>query len=415
MYYILMLYKIQVERRLHMSINNINTENLKELFIKKYGNSDKPIRVFTSPGRVNLIGEHIDYCGGYVFPAALTLSSAAAVRLNGSNKINFMADDMTGIYSIDIDNTLAGKSLKWGNYQAGVIHFLIEKGYKVQGMDFLFTGNIPFGSGLSSSAAIELTTAIAAASLSENFEEKGIDLIELALIGQKAEHTFCNVNCGIMDQFASAMGKKDNAIMLDCATLKYKYVPLDLGDYTLVLANTCKKHALGASAYNKRREEVAEGLIRINNALGTQNSNLCDFTEADYIKAAPLLPDDKIKDRIKHVIFENERVKNAVLILESGDLKAFGKILCDAHESIRDLYEVTGFELDTMFDEAIKIDGCIGARMTGGGFGGCTINIVLKSEAYNFTKKLEKSYKEKTGITPAFYICDIGDGTRELI
>ena len=397
-----------------MNIKNINTEHLKELFVKKYGNSQNPVRLFTAPGRVNLLGEHIDYCGGYVFPAALTLSSVAAVRLNDTNRINFMADDMDGVYSVDVNDTLAGKSLKWGNYQSGVIHWLIDRGYRVQGMDFLFSGNIPFGSGLSSSAAIELTTAIAAATLSENFDEKGIDLIDLALVGQKAEHTFCDVNCGIMDQFASAMGKKDNAIMLDCSSLQYKYVPLKLNDYTLVLANTCKKHALGASAYNKRREEVAEGLIRINNVLGENQANLCDFTEEDYRKAELKLPSDKIRDRIKHVITENERVKKAVSILESGDLKSFGKILCSAHASIRDLYEVTGFELDTMFDIGIHTDGCIGSRMTGGGFGGCTVNIVKKEAADDFIKSVGTLYTQKTGITPAFYICDIGDGAREL-
>lgn len=323
-----------------MKRNEINISYLKELFVKYYGESYHEIRVFTSPGRVNLIGEHIDYCGGSVFPAALTLSCAAAVRLNDSNVVNLRAEDLDGVYSFDLRNTLSGKSLKWGNYQAGVIHGLMEKGYHVRGMDLLFIGNIPFGSGLSSSAAIELTTAVAAATLSENFTEKGIDLVQMA-DRQTAEHTFCNVHCGIMDQFASAMGKKDHAILLDCASLKYKYVPLDLGNYMLVLANTCKKHALGASAYNKRREEVAEGLLRMNHALDENRVNLCDFNETDYWRAEAKLGSDKVKDRIKHVIFENERVKKAVSILENGDLKSFGKILCEAHESIRDLYEVT--------------------------------------------------------------------------
>ena len=379
--------------------NKIN--ELKNLFISFYGDSSEEIRFFTSPGRVNLIGEHVDYCGGLVFPAALTLSCVAAVRLNNTNSVNLRADDLDGLYSFNLDNTESGKDLKWGNYQAGVIHWLKAAGYEIQGMDFLFT-------------AIELTTAIAAVNLSANFSEKGYDLINLALVGQKAEHTFSGVNCGIMDQFASAMGKENNAILLNCATLQYKHVPLNLGEYTLILANTCKKHALGASAYNKRREEVAEGLIIMNDILKSSKENLCDFTEEDYIKAEASFPAGKVRDRVKHVIFENQRVKKAVEILESGDLFAFGEILREAHISLRDLYEVTGFELDTMFDIACQTEGCIGSRMTGGGFGGCTVNIVKKSAVNNFIETVGNAYKEKTQITPEFYVCNIGDGAREI-
>ncbi|MBE7058517.1 MAG: galactokinase [Ruminococcaceae bacterium] len=395
-----------------ITVNKIN--ELKNLFIDLYGESSEDIRFFTSPGRVNLIGEHVDYCGGLVFPAALTLSCVAAVRLNKSNTVNLRADDLDGLYSFNLADTQSGKNLKWGNYQAGVIHWLKDAGYEIQGMDFLFTGDIPFGSGLSSSAAIELTTAIAAVNLSANFKQKGYDLINLALVGQKAEHTFSGVNCGIMDQFASAMGKENHAILLNCATLEYKHVPLNLGEYTLILANTCKKHALGASAYNKRREEVAEGLTIMNDILKTEKQNLCDFTEDDYIKAEPFFPDDKVRDRVNHVIFENQRVKKAVEVLENGDLFAFGDILKAGHASLRDLYEVTGFELDTMFDIACKAEGCIGSRMTGGGFGGCTVNIVKKSAAENFVKTVGNAYKEKTQITPEFYVCNIGDGAREI-
>lgn len=387
---------------------------LKENFIKYYGGSDSDIRIFTAPGRVNLIGEHIDYCGGFVFPAALTLSCIAAVRPNGTDRVNMRADDLDGLYSVDLNNISEGRNLTWGNYQAGVLNALKESGYSLCGMDMLFSGNIPFGSGLSSSAAIELTTAVSAASLSENVDDMGIDNIALALAGQKAEHTFCNVNCGIMDQFASAMGKKDHAILLDCASLKYKYVPLDLGDYMLVLANTCKKHTLGASEYNKRRAEVAEGLIRMNSVLSENRANLCDFTKDEYNACESRLPADKIRDRVKHVIFENERVKEAVSVLENGKLIEFGKILREAHASIRDLYEVTGAELDTMFALALQEEGCIGSRMTGAGFGGCTVNIVHKDFADSFTRNVGSAYTARTGIVPEFYICAIGDGAREL-
>lgn len=397
-----------------MNGNGINLSDLKELFVKYYGESHHEIRIFTAPGRVNLIGEHIDYCGGSVFPAALTLSCTAAVRLNGTDQIRLGADDLEDVYTFSLRDPQSGKRLKWGNYQAGVINALLEEGYLIRGMDFLFTGNIPFGSGLSSSAAIELTTAVAAAALSENYKEKGLDLIRMAQLGQLAEHTFCGVNCGIMDQFASAMGKRDHAILLDCASLHYKYVPLALGDYTLVLANTCKKHALGASEYNKRREEVAEGLRRLNAALGENRANLCDFSEAECAAAEARLGSDKVKDRVKHVIFENARVKRAVSALENGNLKAFGTILCEAHASIRDLYEVTGPELDTMFEIASHTDGCIGARMTGAGFGGCTVNIVLKESAEAFIRDVGRAYTQRTGIIPEFYLCTAGDGAREL-
>ena len=189
---------------------------------------------------------------------------------------------------------------------------------------------------------------------------------------------------------------------------------MNLGEYTLILANTCKKHALGASAYNKRREEVSEGLIRMNSILGTDKDNLCDFTEDDYLKAEASMEADKIRDRVKHVIYENQRVKKAVEVLEIGNLFAFGEILREGHASLRDLYEVTGFELDTMFDVACQTEGCIGSRMTGGGFGGCTINIVKKNAVENFIETVGNAYKSKTGITPAFYVCDIGDGAREI-
>lgn len=398
-----------------MAESAINPTKLKELFVKYYGDSPEAIRIFTAPGRINLIGEHIDYCGGSVFPAALTLSCTAAIRRNGTDQVRLRADDLDGVYTVDLQDVAAGKYLKWGNYQAGVIQGLMEHGYQVQGADLLFTGNIPFGSGLSSSAAIELTTAIAMASLSGNFTEKGLDLIQMALIGQTAEHTFCGVNCGIMDQFASAMGKKDHAILLHCDTLQYEYVPLKLGAYSLVLANTCKKHALGVSAYNRRREEVAEGLIRMNQALHENRANLCDFTPADFHKAENALGTDCVKNRVQHVIFENARVQKAAALLKGGGLAAFGRLLCEAHASIRDLYEVTGSELDAMFEIASRTDGCIGSRMTGAGFGGCTINIVETAAVDAFVQSAGDAYTRKTGIHPEFYICSTGDGARELL
>lgn len=386
--------------------------DLKNKFIKLYGESDKQIRFFSAPGRVNLIGEHIDYCGGYVFPSALTLDTVVAVRENESNILNLSATDLEGIYTVDLNNIDSAKSLKWGNYQAGMAKELIQMGIDVKGTDMLFDGNIPYGAGLSSSASIEVVTGYALVKL---YAQKDVTNIEIALAGKRCENKFCGVNCGIMDQFASAMGKKDHAILLNCDTLDYEYVPLELGDYMLVLANTNIKHALGASKYNERRSEVDKGLEIIHSASpDDKRPYLCNYTQEDFKKYEKYFTDNTIRRRVLHVISENDRVKEAVKLLKANKLKEFGRILCEANDSIRYLYEVTGFELDTMFDLAIKEEGCIGARMTGAGFGGCTVNIVHKDYVDSFISNVGKGYNEITGNTAKFYICSSGDGAREL-
>ena len=379
-----------------------------------FGGGD--IRFFAAPGRVNLIGEHIDYCGGYVFPAALTLDNIVAVRKNGTkNKVRLAATDLNETYEFDLSNIDGAKSLKWGNYQAGVAKELMQAGCKLEGADMLFDGTIPFGSGLSSSASIELATGIALSTIFGG----AFTNIQLAQLGQKAENNFCSVNCGIMDQFASAMGRKNNAIMLNCSTLEYKYVPLDLGDNVLILANTCKKHALGASKYGERRAEVEEGLKMMQDAQrkagdGSIKQKLCDYTPHDFEKYERCITDNTIKKRIKHVVYENDRVKKAVPMLQEGNLIAFGRLMREANESIRYLYEATGDELDAMYDAAENFDGCIGSRMTGGGFGGCTVNIVNREKTDEFIETVGNSYTKATGITPEFYVCEIGDGAREI-
>ena len=392
--------------------------DLLKIKFKELFGTDNDLRFFAAPGRVNLIGEHIDYCGGYVFPAALTLDNVVAIRKNGTaGTINLAATDLEGIYSFDIDDIEKARDLKWGNYQAGVIKELIKKGCKVQGIDMLFDGTIPFGSGLSSSASIELATGIAVSTLfGGNF-----DNIELALMGQRAENNFCDVNCGIMDQFASGMGKENHAIMLNCGTLEYKYVPLDLGDNVLILANTCKKHALGASKYNERRQEVEVGLSVMQEAEKASGVNasdvkkaLCEYTPDDFEKYSAAFTDNIIKNRVQHVIYENDRVKKAVSVLEAGDLQGFGKLMREANQSIRYLYEATGDELDAMYDAAENFDGCIGSRMCGGGFGGCTVNIVNRHRIDDFKKVVGEKYKAAIGIEPQFYVCEIGDGAREI-
>lgn len=389
--------------------------SLSAAFEKQFGEG-APIRFFAAPGRVNLIGEHVDYCGGYVFPAALTLDNIVAVRKNGTpGTVRLAATDLSGTYEFDLAHIDEAKTLKWGNYQAGVAKELMAAGCKLEGVDMLFDGTIPFGSGLSSSASIELATGIALSTLFGG----GFSGTELALMGQRAENKFCGVNCGIMDQFASAMGKKGSAIMLNCGALEYRYVPLDLGDHVLVLANTCKKHALGTSKYNERRSEVETGLKMMQeaqrrNGISGVKENLCDFTPAEFEEYESALTDPVIKKRVKHVIFENDRVKKAVDVLQAGDLAAFGRLMREANDSIRYLYEATGDELDAMYDAAAAFEGCIGNRMTGGGFGGCTVNIVEKGKVEAFIKTVGEKYTAATGITPQFYVCEVGDGAREL-
>ncbi len=389
---------------------------LRQHFTKIFGDSADAVRFFSAPGRVNLIGEHIDYCGGLVFPAALTLGNTVAVRLNGTRKLRFAATDLDGIYEADLDNIDAAKALKWGNYQAGVAKELMLLGCELPGADLLYDSTLPYGSGLSSSAAIELSTGIALYTLSLNKDQVKLDNVALSLAGQRAESRFCGVNCGIMDQYASGMGLKDHAILLDCGKVSHEYVPLRLGNYRLVLANTCKKHSLGASKYNERRAEVEKGLAMLHEADPTNaKEHLCDYTEDDFRRLASCFDGEPIiRNRVEHVICENARVKKAAEVLKAGDLMAFGAILKAANDSIRDLYEVTGAELDAMIEATAGVPGCIGSRMTGAGFGGCTVNIVDEAVIDSFIETVGKRYAEKTGLTPQFYVCSIGDGAREI-
>jgi len=393
-----------------------NYDELKEKFCRIYGGSREDLRIFSGPGRVNLIGEHIDYCGGYVFPAALSLDSTVIARVNKDNTLRLAATDLPDRVAVKLDDLESAKSLKWGNYQAGVAFVLQNAGYKLVGVDMLFHDTVPLGSGLSSSAAIELATAITLVTLANEAYgiTKPIDMVEMAVLGQKTENEFCGVNCGIMDQFASAMGKKDHAIMLDCATLKYQYFPLKIDGYKIVLGNTKKKRSLGESKYNERVSECAEGL-RILQQYLPNKKNLCEITSVEFEQYKSKIVDEVIRKRVTHVICENDRVFMAVEALKRNDLAELGRLLVEANDSIRDLYEVTGIELDTMTAEAMKVEGVIGARMTGAGFGGCTVNIVPEDKVDLFIEQVGKNYKEQTGITPEFYVSEIGDGAREIM
>ena len=374
---------------------------IQERFEEKF--NAKAEYIFSAAGRVNLIGEHIDYCGGQVLPAALSLKCRVAVRKNGTNFMRIAATTIDARAEIDLTNTGAYRDLPWGSYQAGVADELKKAGYNLVGCDILYDCTVPFGSGLSSSAAIEVVTAYTLAKLGRN----KIDKVELAVISQKAENNYCGVNCGIMDQFASANGKKDHAVLLNCATLEYTHIPLDLKDCVLVLANCNKPHNLRESKYNERRSEVEKALQILQTKV--KADNLSQVSTADVEKYRDLLG-DTIYRRAKHVTSECERVRQSVEALNNNDLETFGELMCKSHHSLRYDYEVTGKELDTLAEAAQAQKGCIGSRMTGAGFGGCTVSLVKKDCVKAFIANVGKEYKKIIGYDASFYVAEIADG-----
>lgn len=385
-------------------------------FIKLYGGSKDDIRVFQSPGRVNMIGEHTDYNGGFVFPAALTMCTTIVARKRNDNIIRLKATDLDVIVEAEINKLDSYRNLKWGNYQLGVAYMLQNAGYDIVGCDMLYDDTVPHGSGLSSSAAIEVATALCFATFSneKNDVDKEIDMIEMAKLGQKAENQYCGVNCGIMDQFASAMGKKNHAIFLKCDDLTFDYAPIKLDGMKIVLSNTKKKHSLGASKYNERRSECEKGYEILSSAL-PEKKCLGEISVEEFEANKHLIEDEIILKRIKHVIYEDDRVLKSIEALKKGDVKTFGAYMNASGDSLRYDYEVTGDELDVMVEEARKIDGVIGSRMTGGGFGGCTVSIVKDESVDKFIEEVGKNYTARTGIIPEFYVSDIGDGGKEIL
>ena len=359
--------------------------------------------LFTAAGRINVIGEHVDYCGGKVFPAALNLRCNVYARKNGLNKLRVVASTYKEIVELDIDKLDSYKGLKYGNYQAGVAYYLQEEGTPIVGCDLLYDCTVPFGSGLSSSAAIEVATAVA---LSE-YAEVEYDKVKLAQLCQKAENKYAGVNCGIMDQFASAMGKKDHAVLLDCSTLEYEYVPLKLGDYCIVVANCNKPHNLVESKYNVRRHEVETALKEIQKVKNI--SSLAELSPKDFNEVKYLLS-GVVAHRAEHVVMECARVKDAVKALKAGDIVELGRLLNESHYSLRDLYEVTGKELDTLSDFARKETCCLGSRMIGAGFGGCTISIVKKDAVEGFIARVGLAYFNAIGYRASFYETSLEDG-----
>lgn len=388
-----------------------NLQGLKERFEQLYGTEGAGrLHVFHAPGRVNLIGEHTDYNGGYVFPAALTFGTTMLIRKRGDEQVGFASTNFPLHKHISINNIVFDPADEWMNYPKGIISELQQRGLSFGGYDILYSGANPNGSGLSSSASIEVVTAYALLTI----EGYPTDKVEIALLSQKAENEFMNVKCGIMDQFAVAMGKADHAILLMCDTLEYKHVPFEGGAYKLVIGNTNKKRGLVDSAYNERRAQC-EQAVRDLQAQFPDITLLGQLSLEQFNAHQHLIKDETVRKRAQHVVEEIDRVLQSMKVLEQGDLESFGKLMIGSHNSLRDLYEVTGLELDTMVEEALKVPGVLGSRMTGAGFGGCTVSLVHEDSVSTFIGQVGQAYKEKTGLTADFYVCDIGDGVKEIV
>ena len=385
-------------------------KKLFDMFAELFGDSEGA-RFYFSPGRVNLIGEHTDYNGGHVFPCALTIGTYAAVRKRADRELHFysMNFEELGVISSSIDELTPGKEAGWTNYPKGVMWAFAERGMKMDcGLDVVLNGNIPNGSGLSSSASLEVLTGYYLRDLF-GFDVTNIDL---AKIGQYSENNFNGMNCGIMDQFASAMGKKDHAIFLDTADLSYEYAPLVLQGAKIVVTNSNVKHSLVNSEYNVRRSECEKALEELQTVV--KINGLGDLTEEEFEENKAAIKDETRVKRAKHAVYENQRTIRAVEALKKNDLKLFGELMNASHVSLRDDYAVSCEEIDVLVEEAWKIDGVIGSRITGGGFGGCTVSIVKDEAVEAFKEKVGAAYQERVGKTADFYVVEIGDGPSKL-
>ena len=381
-------------------------EKLIATFKEKFGDGGD-IRSYFAPGRVNLIGEHTDYNGGHVFPCALTIGTYFIARQREDRVLRFYSTNFEslGIIESSLDNLVWSKEADWTNYPMGVMWAFGEKGYKItNGFDILLCGNIPNGSGLSSSASVEVGTGV----LLRDMYGFDVSMIDIALIGQYSENNFNKVNCGIMDQFAIAMGKKDHAIFLDTADLSYEYAPIVLKDAKIVIACSNKKRGLGDSKYNERRAECEEALAELQTVVDIKS--LGELDEAQFEQYRSAIKSEVRQRRAKHAVYENQRTIKAVEALKADDIEEFGRLMIASHDSLRDDYEVTGKELDTLVASALKQDGVIGSRMTGAGFGGCTVSIVKNDNIDAFIENVGKEYKDTIGYAADFYVVEVGDG-----
>ena len=385
-------------------------ETILKTFAEVFGDAEGA-KAYFAPGRVNLIGEHTDYNGGHVFPCALTIGTYGVARRREDKKLRFysMNFEQLGVIESSVEGLKPEKEADWTNYPKGVMWAFGEKGMEVtNGMDLLLFGNIPNGSGLSSSASVEVLTGYILRD-QYGFEVSNQDL---ALIGQFSENKYNKVNCGIMDQFAIAMGKKDNAIFLDTATLEYEYAPIHLENAKIVIACSNKKRGLGDSKYNERRSECETALAELQKVV--KIDSLGELTEEQFEQYKDAIKDPVRVKRAKHAVYENQRTIKAVEALKNNDVALFGELMNASHVSLRDDYEVTGIELDTLVEEAWKVDGVIGSRMTGAGFGGCTVSIVKDEAVDSFIEKVGAAYKDKIGYAADFYVVEIGDGPVKL-
>ena len=386
------------------------TAKLVEKFQELFG-AEGDIRTYFAPGRVNLIGEHTDYNGGHVFPCALTLGTYGIARKREDNKLRFYSVNFErlGVIESSLEDLKPYKAAEWTNYPKGVMWAFEERGYKLpNGLDILLYGNIPNGSGLSSSASLEVLTGV----ILKDMFGFDVSMTDIALIGQFSENNFNGCNCGIMDQFASAMGKKDNAIFLDTNTLQYEYAPVVLEDAKIVIINSKVKHSLVDSAYNDRRNECETALKELQEVLAVQT--LGDLTEEAFEKHKDAIKSEIRQKRARHAVYENQRTIRAVEALKENRIEEFGKLMNESHRSLRDDYEVSCKEIDILVDLAWETEGVIGSRITGGGFGGCTVSIVKNDAVDGFIKNIGEQYLAKVGHEAEFYVVDIGDGARVL-
>jgi galactokinase len=381
---------------------------LEEKFFEKFANRNFNPVLFFSPGRVNLIGEHTDYNGGFVFPCALNYGTYLLVRKIKENILRFSTLNFDSDESVNLSGLFKNTSKKWINYPLGVVNEFIKRDKSISGLELLYYGDVPNGAGLSSSASIEMVTAVA---LNDLFSA-GFSTLELVKMSQKAENEFVGMNCGIMDQFAVGFGKRDHAIFLNCDTLSYENVPVALKDNALIIANTNKRRGLTDSKYNERRSECDKAVEYLQAYKSIRN--LSEITTIEPGLLEQYIPDTIVRKRAKHVITENGRVTEAVKVLRENKITRFGELMNLSHDSLKEDYEVTGFELDSLVYEARKLKGVIGSRMTGAGFGGCTVSIVEKLHVSQFIKELTIAYTRKTGLVPDFYQPEIGDGARRI-
>jgi len=388
----------------------MNIENLKKQFTNRYGESKETLQLYFAPGRVNLIGEHTDYNGGYVLPCALDYGTYLMIRKAPNNRVSLATTEFDYTPSISLTNLQKQHQGEWVNYPLGIIDEFRKLGHEVHtGLQLLFSGTIPHGAGLSSSASIEMVTAIALNDLL-GFSRSMRELIQLS---QRAENLFVGMNCGIMDQFAVGMGKENHAVFLDTENLNYKLVAVKLKNYQLIISNTNKQRKLTSSKYNERRSQCEQALAYLNKEKKTYR-NLGKIDYQKFLEIQEKIPDPVLQRRARHVISEDKRVLSATEALNSNDLETFGRLMNESHASLRDDYEVTGKELDALVEEAHKIKGVLGSRMTGAGFGGCTVSLVPSDATDDFIARVRENYQARTGLMPEFYVTNIRDGAKKL-